>query len=66
MMAGRRRGTSFTTKDAGETFGVSDRQARRILVNWEHIGALVGIERGRYMLETHITEAADRISKATV
>ena len=46
-------------------FGVTDRQARRILTQWEHIGALVEVERGRYSLEAQIIEAAARIRKAT-
>jgi RecA-family ATPase len=64
-MADRQRGSTFTTKDAGEAFGVTDRQARRILTQWEHIGALVEPERGRYILEGHIVEAAARVRKAS-
>ena len=66
MIARKQHGTSFTTKDAGETFGLGDRQARRILTQWEHIGALVETERGRYMLEGHIFEAAARVRNGAV
>jgi RecA-family ATPase len=62
-IARRQQGT-FSTKDAGETFGVTDRQARRILTQWEHIGALVETERGRYALEPHILEASARLQNA--
>jgi RecA-family ATPase len=61
----RRQHSSFTAKDAGETFGVTDRQARRILTQWEHIGALEESERGKYMLEGSIIEAAARVQSAT-
>jgi hypothetical protein len=61
----RRQHSSFTAKDAGETFGVTDRQARRILSQWEHIGALVESERGRYMLDGSIIEAAAHVQSAT-
>jgi hypothetical protein len=64
LIARKQRGTSFTTKDAGEMFGLGDRQARRILTQWEHIGALVEMERGRYMLEGHICEADARVRDA--
>lgn len=61
----RRQHSSFAAKDAGETFGVTDRQARRILSQWEHIGALVESERGRYMLDGSIIEAAAHVQSAT-
>jgi RecA-family ATPase len=61
----RRQHASFTAKDAGEAFGVTDRQARRILTQWEHAGAVVESERGRYLLENHILEAAARIQSAS-
>src|SRR5215469_4678881 len=47
----RNKSATFTAKDAGEIFGVTDRQARRILSQWEHIGAVAESERGRYSLE---------------
>jgi RecA-family ATPase len=65
IMAARQHGTSFTTKDAGETFGLGDRQARRILAQWESIGALTETERGRFILENKIIEAVARAQKAT-
>jgi len=65
LMAVRQRGTSFSTKDAGEVFGLSDRQARRILAQWESVGALTEVERGRFILENAIIEAAVRAQKAT-
>lgn len=40
---------------------VTDRQARRILTQREHIGAVEEFERGRYLLTEHIVEAAARI-----
>ena len=61
----RRQHASFTAKDAGEAFGVTDRQARRILTQWEHAGAVVESERGRYVLENCVLEAAARIQCAT-
>jgi len=64
LIAERQRGSTFTTRDAGEAFGVSDRQARRVLAQWEHIGALVELERGKYSFEGHIVEAAARVRKA--
>jgi predicted transcriptional regulator of viral defense system len=63
-MIARSQHSSFTIKDAAETFGVTDRQARRILAEWEHIGAAVESERGRYMLEGCIIQAAAHIQNA--
>lgn len=60
----RRPSASFTTKEAGETFGITDRQARRILAQWESLGAIVETERGRYTLEGPVLEAAARINKS--
>jgi len=60
----RRQHASFTAKDAGEAFGVTDRQARRILTQWEHAGAVVESERGRYLLQDCVLEAAERIQNA--
>ena len=45
---------------------MTDRQARRILTQWEHIGALVESERGRYMLDGSIIEAAAHVQNATL
>jgi RecA-family ATPase len=64
IIARRQQSNSFSTKDAAEAFGLTDRQARRVLVAWEHIGALVEIERGRYLLDNQIIEAAARTAKA--
>jgi hypothetical protein len=38
----------FSPKNAGEAFGVSDRQARRPLTRWEQAGAVE--EQERYVL----------------
>lgn len=61
LIAGRYRDTSFTTKDAGEAFGVSDRQAKRVLNQWEYIGALLETERGRFVLDGQILAAVTRL-----
>lgn len=62
-IAAKHGGLPFTTKDVGETFGLGDRQARRILNEWEQIAALNEFERGRYILQANIVEAAGRIGK---
>jgi hypothetical protein len=36
---------SFTTREAAEVFGLSDRQMRRVLNGWEHLGAVVETSR---------------------
>lgn len=61
VIAGKHRGIPFTTKEAGEAFGVTDRQARRILIQWEHVGAVEEFERGRYRLVEPIIDAVARI-----
>jgi hypothetical protein len=63
-IADKHRESTFTTKDVGEAFGLTDRQARRILAQWENIGAAVETERGRYIFERHIVEAAARLKSA--
>jgi RecA-family ATPase len=60
----KHRDASFTAKDAGEVFGLTDRQARRILGEWERIEAVSEAERGRYVLAPHVTEAATRLRQA--
>ncbi len=66
LIAGKHRAMPFTPKEAGEAFGVTDRQARRILTQWEHIDLVEEFERGRYLLAEHVIEAAARIQgKAT-
>ena len=64
LMADKEQSNAFATKKAGEAFGLGDRQARRILNQWLHIGAAVEPERGRYALEAHIVEAANRVRKS--
>jgi hypothetical protein len=63
LISGKRRGLPFTPKEAGEAFGVSDRQARRVLTQWEQVGAVSEFERGRYVLAGYIVEAAARIQE---
>jgi predicted transcriptional regulator of viral defense system len=64
MVERKHREASFTAKDAGEVFGVTDRQARRILGDWERFGAASEAERGRYVLAPQVTEAATRLRQA--
>ncbi len=61
----RRQYASFTAAQVGELLGVTDRQARRNLAQWEHIGAVVESERGKYMLEGSVSDAATRLQNAT-
>ncbi len=63
LIAGKHRGMPFTPKDAGEAFGLTDRQARRILAQWEHVGSVEEQERGRYVLAGHVVEAAARLQE---
>ena len=44
---------AIPAKDSAKMFGVTDRQMRRILSQWEYIGAVTEGERGRYILEAH-------------
>lgn len=62
IIAGKHRGMPFTPKEAGEAFGVTDRQARRILTQWEGVGAVEEVERGRYLVSGRVVEAAARIA----
>lgn len=48
LTTGEHRGMPFSPKNAGEAFGVSDRQARRPLTRWEQAGAVE--EQERYVL----------------
>ncbi len=64
VIVGKHRGLPFTPKEAGEAFGLTDRQARRILTQWEHVGAVNEFERGRYVLAGQIVDAAARIAGA--
>ena len=56
--------SSFTTKEAAEVFGLTDRQMRRVLNGWEHLGAVVETSRGNYDFENGIIEAAARCRRA--
>jgi len=50
--------SSFTTKEAGEVFGLSDRHMRRVLIEWERLGAVLETSRGNYAFESAVVEAA--------
>ena len=63
MLAGRPDKSSFTTKEAAEVFGLSDRQMRRVLNEWEHLGAVVETIRGNYTFGTVVIEAAAKCPK---
>jgi hypothetical protein len=65
VIAAKHRGMPFSPKDAGEAFGVSDRQARRVLTQWEQAGAVEEQERGRYVLAGPVVEGAARIAETS-
>jgi hypothetical protein len=63
LLASKPDKSSFTTKEAAEVFGVTDRQMRRVLNGWEQIGAVIETTRGNYTFENVVIEAATRCPK---
>jgi hypothetical protein len=60
-IAAKQRNTPFAAKDIGETFGLSDRQAFRIIRLWESIEAITEADRGRYLFTNTITAAVENL-----
>ena len=56
--------SSFTTREAAETFGISDRQMRRVLNQWEHLDAVTELSRASYVFQDVVLEAVRNVRRA--